>query len=649
MSPCFHKANFSDDDLAYEFDNLDKHRRLWADDYRYFSSELTKLTELSINQRKSGHMTMQELYSRGSEFSSIFCLKTDRKIVDFNQESQDYSYFCVGSWALSRCKRYIFWLADTCGNECYELFIRDLISGKTKNIDATNLSGLAVWGEGGKLYLIQKTIPSFRESSVLVYSVDDDSWDVLLEETDSRYKLSFKITSDSKYLLVVSRSTYENVINALSLSGEGSIFSTLDGKAKNIKYQVDHSNSGLVLSENRGAMDVSVYHISGFCDLKKRGSWKKLNFDIEDGQGLIDIKIYDSYIVLKLIENAQVFFRLYEVGDLNVCDEFRSCRLEENTHFLYIEKNEVFFRISSLSGESESHRTAFQTACHNQGYLLSAQDERSGLVCQRYLVKSEDLSLVPVTIVHAKDVVLDGKAPALICAYGAYGLNFSTDYNQELLPLLKKGVVYIIAHVRGGGERGGAWSEEGKREKKINTFVDFDSVVKFLIFNNFVDQKKIFAKGYSAGGLIMAWLANSSSHDFAGILACCPFVDVLGTMSDENAPGTTTEYSEWGNPREDYDHKYISAYSPYQNVTRKRYSPMYILSGAFDSQVRFTEVFNWYRRLKGSVCNFQDLIMVIDFKSGHLGRQGIYQRCSDIAQEYAYIFYRLSCMEKELS
>ena len=243
---------------------------------------------------------------------------------------------------------------------------------------------------------------------------------------------------------------------------------------------------------------------------------------------------------------------------------------------------------------------------------------------------------VPITLLYRRDTPLDGSAPCLLCGYSAYGRPFRR-FNTNCLSLADRGFVYAIAHIRGGKDKGFAWYEDGKMEKKTNTFKDFIAAADYLNQQKFTSYTKIIAEGGSAGGMLMGAIANMAPEKFAGIIAAVPFVDVLNTMLDDTLPLTPPEWPEWGNPiesREAYDH--IASYSPYENVGEKPYPPILALGGLTDPRVTYWEPAKWVAKLRDKTTGGAPILLKTNMDAGHGGASGRFQRLEEIAFEYSF-------------
>jgi oligopeptidase B len=253
------------------------------------------------------------------------------------------------------------------------------------------------------------------------------------------------------------------------------------------------------------------------------------------------------------------------------------------------------------------------------------------------MVSARDGAQVPVSVVYRKGFERDGTAPLLQYAYGAYGLSMEPVFSSSRLSLLDRGFVFAIAHVRGGQEMGRAWYDTGRLLHKKNSFNDFIDVTHALTALKFGAKDKIFAMGGSAGGLLVAAVANMSGTDYRGIVAQVPFVDVVTTMLDDSIPLTSNEYDEWGNPAAADDYHYMLSYSPYDNVERKAYPNLLVTAGLHDSQVQYFEPAKWVAKLRAMKADDNRLILRTNMEAGHGGSSGRYRRWHDVAFEYAFL------------
>jgi oligopeptidase B len=250
---------------------------------------------------------------------------------------------------------------------------------------------------------------------------------------------------------------------------------------------------------------------------------------------------------------------------------------------------------------------------------------------------ARDGARIPISLVYRKGFRRDGSAPLLQYAYGAYGLSMDPVFSSSRLSLLDRGLVYAIAHVRGGQEMGRAWYDGGRQLNKRNSFNDFLDVTQALVAQGYAAAGKVLAMGGSAGGLLMGAVANMGAEHYRAIVAQVPFVDVVTTMLDDSSPLTSNEYDEWGNPAEARYYSYMLGYSPYDNVAAQSYPAMLVTTGLWDSQVQYYEPVKWVAKLRAAKTDDHALLLHVEMDAGHGGKSGRFQRYREIAMEYAFI------------
>jgi oligopeptidase B len=280
-------------------------------------------------------------------------------------------------------------------------------------------------------------------------------------------------------------------------------------------------------------------------------------------------------------------------------------------------------------------RTGERVLKKRQSVLGDYDKER--YTSERQWATAADGTLVPISLVYKKDTPINGTAPLLQYAYGSYGLSIDPAFSSSVVSLLDRGFVYAIAHIRGGSEMGRAWYEDGKKLNKLNTFTDFIACTEFLSAKGYADPRRIFARGGSAGGLLMGAIANLRGDLYCGLLADVPFVDVVTTMLDESIPLTTNEFDEWGNPKEEPFYRYMLSYSPYDNVVAKAYPAIMVTTGLHDSQVQYFEPAKWVAKLRALKTNDRPLLFRTNMEAGHGGKSGRFTRLEEIAEQFAFI------------
>jgi oligopeptidase B len=261
----------------------------------------------------------------------------------------------------------------------------------------------------------------------------------------------------------------------------------------------------------------------------------------------------------------------------------------------------------------------------------------SAYTSARLWATAADGTKIPISIVHRRDVALDGRAPALLAGYGAYEHSTDPVFRAARLSLLDRGFVFAIAHVRGGGELGREWYEQGRLEHKHNTFTDFVACAEALVSSNYTAPGRMVARGGSAGGLLMGAVANLRPDLFAAIVAEVPFVDVVTTMLDPELPLTVTEWEEWGDPRDPAAYARMKSYSPYDNVTAQPYPALFVTTGLNDPRVQYWEPAKWVAKLRSKTTSDKPIVLRTELEAGHGGPSGRYDAWRDEATVLAFV------------
>jgi oligopeptidase B len=267
--------------------------------------------------------------------------------------------------------------------------------------------------------------------------------------------------------------------------------------------------------------------------------------------------------------------------------------------------------------------------------------DKTKYVTERVWATARDGAKVPVSLVYRKGFKRDGTAALLQYGYGSYGSSTDPTFLLPAVSLLDRGMVYAIAHVRGGQEMGRGWYDDGHLLAKTNSFTDFIDVTRYLVAQKYAAKDRVAAQGGSAGGLLVGAVANMAPGDYRAIVAQVPFVDVVTTMLDESIPLTTNEFDEWGNPKDPKYYAYMLSYSPYDNVKAQAYPALFVGTGLWDSQVQYFEPAKWVARLRDRKTDDRPLVFRVNMEAGHGGKSGRFQRYHDTAEYYAFVLDQL--------
>jgi oligopeptidase B len=267
--------------------------------------------------------------------------------------------------------------------------------------------------------------------------------------------------------------------------------------------------------------------------------------------------------------------------------------------------------------------------------------DRANYASERIFATAADGTRIPISVAYRRGVKRDGSAPLLLYAYGSYGYSVSPTFSASRLPLLDRGVVYAIAHVRGGGELGEPWRDAGRMMKKQNTFDDFIACAEHLVAQKLTSSGRLVIQGGSAGGLLVGAVANKQPALFKAAIAQVPFVDVMNDMLDATLPLTTSEYTEWGNPNNKPEFDYMLQYSPYDNIAKQAYPAMLVKTSLNDSQVMYWEGAKFTARLRASKADNNPLLLKVNFGAGHGGASGRYDALHETAFNWAFVLWQV--------
>jgi oligopeptidase B len=251
-----------------------------------------------------------------------------------------------------------------------------------------------------------------------------------------------------------------------------------------------------------------------------------------------------------------------------------------------------------------------------------------------------------VSIVSKKGVKLDGKAPLLLYAYGSYGASMAPTFSSNRLSLLNRGAIYALAYIRGGGELGEEWREQGRMMQKLNTFYDFIDCADYLVKNRYTASDRLVIQGGSAGGLLVGAVVNMRPDLFKAVVAQVPFVDVMNTMLDASLPLTTSEWIEWGNPNNKAEFDYMIKYSPYDNIKPQNYPAMLVQVSLNDSQVPYWEGTKFAARLRAVKTDANPLLLKANMGAGHGGSSGRYDALRETAFTYSFMLWQMGLTDR---
>jgi oligopeptidase B len=573
-------------------------------------------------------------------------------ILDGDALAAGHEYFKFGGARHSPDHRLQAWSADVKGSEYFTIRVRDWADGADKPDIVEQTDGTVVWSVDSQCFFYVKLDDNHRPMQVWRHRLGTPQADDLLvyQEKDPGWFTHIHESASGRFCVIAGGDHETSEQWLIDLADDGATPRLVAARESGVQYSVsDRGDELFILTNADGATDFKV--VTAPLAAPGRSSWRDL-IPYREGVYLIDLELYAGHMVRLERANAlpSIVIRDLEGGDEHAI-AFDEAAYSLGTIGGYeFDTTNLRFSYSSMTTPAEVWDYDMQT---RERRLRKRQEIPSGhnpaeYVITRIMAPSHDGALVPVSILHRRELIRDGAAPLLLYGYGAYGHAMPASFSSHRLSLVDRGFVYAIAHIRGGSDKGWGWYLDGKREKKTNTFDDFAAAGRALIDAQYTSAKRIVAHGGSAGGMLMGAVANRSGELFAGIVAEVPFVDVLNTMLDDALPLTPPEWPEWGNPIEsEQDFRTILSYSPYDNVAARDYPKILAMAGLTDPRVTYWEPAKWIARLRATMSGGGPVLLRTNMGAGHGGASGRFNRLDEIAIVYAFALWAVGKAEVE--
>jgi oligopeptidase B len=559
--------------------------------------------------------------------------------------SRGRGFFQIGEAVVSQDGRRLAYAEDDVGRRQYVLRIKDLRTGALLPDEIANVQPTLVWSEDGRtVFYIEKdpvTLLSKRlKAHVLGAPAAADK--VVYEEADPSFYMGVARTRDDRFICIEVRSTTEAEQRCAPADG-GAPFRPLLARARDHLYEADHLDGRWVIRTNWAAPNYRLMSLKDGAPWGDRDLWRPVAAARSD-VFIEDILLFHGLIVTEERSGGLKRLRLRPERGAE-----RFVAADEPAYAMSFAANldpgakSLNYAYESLTTPKTTYRLDLATGAKTLLQRAPAPGWRpQSYVTERVWITVRDGTRVPVSLAYKKGFVKNGRAALLQYGYGSYGVSTDPRFSPAVAALLDRGLVYAIAHIRGGQELGRAWYDQGRLLEKRNSFTDFIDVTRGLTALGYAAKDRVAAQGGSAGGLLMGAVANMAPEDYRVIIAQVPFVDVVTTMLDESIPLTTNEYDEWGDPRTKPAYDYMRSYSPYDNVEAKAYPAMFVTTGLFDSQVQYFEPTKWVAKLRALKTNDAPLVLRVNMQAGHGGKSGRLQRYEDMAEIYAFMLTELS-------
>ncbi|MFN7936452.1 MAG: S9 family peptidase [Bryobacteraceae bacterium] len=609
-----------------------------------------KQTDLSVPYRRGPYF----YYSRteqGKQYP-IQCRRRgsmespEEVLLDGNQLAKGLKFFAVGAMTLSEDHQMLAYTTDTTGFRQYKLQVKNLATGEVQADIAERVTSVQ-WAAGNRTLLFTTEEKVTKRSDTLWrLTLGKPVEGPLYEEKDELFRVHLSKTRDQKYLVLQIGSTDTTEVRYLAADQPQQAFRVVLPREKKHRYDIDHRNGLFYIRTNKGAKNFRM--VTAPAGDPSPANWKEF-LPHQSNVLLQGIDLFQDFGVV--VEKSEAVNRLrlihFQTGKWKaltfpepVYSASPSANPEYNTTtFRYMYQSMVtpssVFDYDVVTGTSKLLK---------QEEVLGGYDPKQ-YVSERVWAKARDGVRVPMSVVYKRGVKRDGSAPLFLYGYGSYGIGMSASFSNPRLSLLDRGMIYVVAHIRGGNEMGELWHEDGMLMKKKNTFQDFIDCAEFLVKEKWTSRERLVIEGGSAGGLLIGAVINMRPDLFRAAHMAVPFVDVMNTMMDASLPLTVGEYLEWGNPNEKQAYDYMKTYSPYDNLEKRAYPAILVTTSLNDSQVMYWEPAKYVARLRTLKTDENGLLLKTNMGAGHGGSSGRYDRLREVAFQYAWLMHQTGITE----
>jgi oligopeptidase B len=573
-------------------------------------------------------------------------------LIDENLLAEGHDFFALGTFEVSPNHELLAYAFDTEGDEIYELHVRDLTSNADRVDVLVETGAGVVWGGDNKTIFYITLDEMMRPWQLWrhVLGTEQSADALVYEEDDDRFFLGVNTSATDGYLLLSIGSQVTTEIRVLKTSDPFGEWQLVMPREQDIEYGVDHhvaadgSERWFVLTNDKA----ENFRFAQSSTLG--GPLEPVRFadgtEVTESAAKLDaFDLFRNHVALYERYEGMERIRIIILNDSGEATQQRVLEHEDPVHSVWGAGNVEFdsptirFGYTSMTTPPSTYDENLATGervLRKRQPVLGDFDPTT-YISERLWATADDGTRVPISLVRHRNTPQDGTAPGVLYGYGSYEISIDPTFSVMRLSLLDRGMVFAIAHVRGGGELGRRWYLDGKFLKKLNTFTDFVACAKHLIENKYVHVDKLAARGGSAGGLLMGAVTNLEPQLWNAIVAEVPFVDSLTTMLDDSLPLTEIEKEEWGNPNDPEFYAYMKSYAPFENVAKTDYPAMLITAGLNDPRVSYFEPAKWAQRLRNRSTGGGPVLLRTEMGAGHGGPSGRYESWRDEAFTLAFI------------
>jgi oligopeptidase B len=602
-----------------------------------------KQTDTNVPYRQGAYL----YYTRTVEGQSypIFARKKggesapEEITLDLNEMAKGNTFMAVAAYDPSADGNLLAYSTDSTGYREYTLHVKDLRTGADTKI-AERVSSAAWANDNKTLFYVTDDPTTKRSFRLFRHVMGRDADDLVYEEKDEMFDIGISRSRSRGYLFLTATSHTTSEVRFVSADKPGAEFRVVEPRKAGHEYYVEPQGDKFYIRSNDGGARNFRLLTTSAADPSMK-NWKEMTAHSADVM-IEDIDAFANFFVVT--ERAAGLPRIHVVDlktnkahDLSFPEPVYTASLGANREYdtEVLRYNYVSF-VTPSSVYDYDMRTRKSTLLKQQP-VLGGYDPAK-YASERVYATAADGTRIPISLVYKKDLKRDGSRPMLLSGYGSYGIPSNVSFNSSRLSLIDRGVIFAIAHIRGGGEMGKAWHDQGKMMNKKNTFTDFIAAAEHLVKEKYTAKDRLVITGGSAGGLLMGAVTNMRPDLFKAVVSYVPFVDVMNTMMDASLPLTAGEWEEWGNPVQNKEHyAYMKSYSPYDNIEAKAYPTMLVRTSLNDSQVMYWEPAKYVAKLRTMKTDKNPLLFKINMGAGHGGASGRYDALHDTAFDYAFI------------
>jgi oligopeptidase B len=578
----------------------------------------------------------------------IYCRKhgsttaPEEVLLDLNEMAKGQKFMAVGSFAPSDDGNTLAYSTDNSGYRQYTLHFKNLKTGELLPDHMERVDDVAWITDNKTIFYVTEDEVSKRNDKLWRHVLGTDKYELVYEEKDELFDIGVDRSRDKAVILLGAFSKTSTEFRYLPANDPQASWKIIVPRQADHEYDVDHRGDLFYIRTNKGAKNFRIVTAPVADPAEK--NWKefiahRLAVKVES------VDLFSDHAAISEWENG-----LQQIEVVNFDDNSRHrIAFPEPVYAAGLAANREFntsvvrYNYQSLSTPSSVFDYDMNT---RKATLLKQQEvpggfDKANYKTERVFATAADGTKIPMSVVYRRNVKLDGSAPLLLYGYGSYGISIPPTFSAGRLALLDRGVIYVIAHIRGGGELGEPWREAGRMMNKMTTFTDFIACGEHLVKNKYTSKDRLVIQGGSAGGLLMGAVANMRPDLFKAVVAQVPFVDVINTMLDASLPLTTSEYIEWGNPNEKASYDYMKKYSPYDNIHKASYPAMLVKVSLNDSQVPYWEGSKFVAKLRDYKTDHNPLILKVNMGAGHGGASGRYDAIHETAFDYAFMLWQM--------